>query len=68
MSFFEDFYFLFLSYKKLPYILVCFYDYNIYVNIHINVQSNNVSIIQEVHLFLGHYILNEVEQKILKKK
>ena len=39
-----------------------------FANIHINVQSNNVAIIQEVHLFLGHYILNEVEQKILKKK
>mgnify|MGYP001196573273 CR=1 FL=1 len=39
-----------------------------FANIYINVQSNNVAVIQEVHLFLGHYILNEVEQKILKKK
>jgi len=37
-------------------------------NIYINVQSNNVAAIQEAHLFLGHYILNEVEHKILKIK
>ena len=37
-------------------------------NIFINVDTNNVALIQEIHLFLGHYILNEVEKKLFKKK
>ena len=31
------------------------------------VPSNNVARIQEMHLFLGHYILNAVEKKLLSK-
>ena len=32
------------------------------------VPSNNTARIQEVHIFLGHFILNCVEEKILRKK
>ena len=32
------------------------------------VPANNVARIQECHIFLGHFILNEVEKKIIKKK
>ena len=30
------------------------------------VPSNNVARIQEIHMFLGHFILNEVEKKLIK--
>lgn len=30
------------------------------------VKSNNVAIIQEAHIFLGHYILEKVEDKLIK--
>ena len=30
------------------------------------IQNNNPGRIQECHLFLGHYILNEVEKKLLQ--
>ena len=32
------------------------------------VPDNNVARIQECHIFLGHFILNQVEKKIIKKK
>jgi D-sedoheptulose 7-phosphate isomerase len=32
------------------------------------IPSNNVARIQEAHMFLGHFILNEVEKKLLKIK
>ena len=32
------------------------------------VPDNNVARIQECHIFLGHFILNEFEKKIIKKK
>ena len=32
------------------------------------VPSNNTARIQEAHIFLGHFILNCVEEKILRKK
>lgn len=32
------------------------------------VPDKNVARIQECHIFLGHFILNEVEKKIIKKK
>ncbi|MDB9751287.1 SIS domain-containing protein [Candidatus Pelagibacter ubique] len=32
------------------------------------VKSNNTAIIQETHIFLGHYILESVENNLLKKK
>ena len=35
-------------------------DINIFIN------SNDTARIQESHLFLGHYILNEVEKKLIK--
>ena len=34
-------------------------------DLHIIVPSSNTALIQEEHLFLGHYILNEVEKKLL---
>ena len=33
--------------------------------LNIIVNSNNVARIQEAHLFLGHFILNEVEKKLI---
>ena len=36
-------------------------------NINLLVPHNNVARIQESHIFLGHFILNEVEKKLLKK-
>ena len=36
-------------------------------NLNLVVDSNNVARIQEAHLFLGHFILNEVEKKLLSK-
>ena len=36
-------------------------------NINIIVDSTDVARIQEVHIFLGHFILQEVERKFLKK-
>ena len=32
------------------------------------VKSNNTALIQECHIFLGHYILETVEKKLIKKK
>ena len=32
------------------------------------VKSNNTALIQECHIFLGHYILETVENKLIKKK
>jgi len=32
------------------------------------VKSNNTALIQECHIFLGHYILETVENELLKKK
>jgi len=32
------------------------------------VKSNNTALIQESHIFLGHYILETVENELLKKK
>ena len=32
------------------------------------VKSNNTAIIQECHIFLGHYIIEEVEKKLIKEK
>ena len=37
-------------------------------NINIFVENPDTARIQEAHLFLGHFILNEVEKKLLKKK
>ena len=34
-------------------------------NLSILIPSNDTALIQEEHLFLGHYILNEVEKKLL---
>ena len=31
------------------------------------IESNNVARIQENHIFLGHFILNEVEKRLIKK-
>ncbi len=39
-----------------------------YCDINLTVKSNSVARIQEAHIFLGHYILTEVENLILKKK
>ena len=36
-------------------------------NYFIKVESSNTARIQEVHLFLGHLILETVEKKIFKK-
>ena len=36
-------------------------------NMNLLVPHNNVARIQESHIFLGHFILNEVEKKLLKK-
>lgn len=36
-------------------------------NLPLIVQSNSTSIIQECHIFLGHYILYQVENKLIKK-
>ena len=38
-----------------------------YCDIPIIVKNNSVARIQEAHIFLGHYILEEVEKKIIKK-
>lgn len=38
-----------------------------YCDIPIIVKNNSVARIQEAHIFLGHYILEEVENKIIKK-
>jgi D-sedoheptulose 7-phosphate isomerase len=38
-----------------------------YSSINIIVNSNNVARIQESHIFLGHFILEEVERKIIKR-
>tara|TARA_Y100001958_G_C21172811_1_gene504238 strand:+ start:565 stop:1152 length:588 start_codon:yes stop_codon:yes gene_type:complete len=35
-------------------------------NLNLIVPSNNVARIQEIHMFLGHFILNEVEKKLIK--
>ena len=32
------------------------------------VKSNNTAIIQECHIFLGHYIIEEVEKKLIKER
>lgn len=37
-----------------------------YANYNLIVESNSVARIQETHIFLGHYILEKVENKILK--
>ena len=39
-----------------------------YCDIGLIVKSNTVARIQEAHIFLGHYILTEVENLIIKKK
>ena len=39
-----------------------------YCNMPLNVGSNKVARIQESHIFLGHYIFEEVEKLILKNK
>ena len=39
-----------------------------YCNLSLIVQSNTVARIQESHIFLGHYILESVENLLLKKK
>lgn len=36
-------------------------------NFNVVVESKNVARVQEAHLFLGHFILNEVEKKLLSK-
>jgi D-sedoheptulose 7-phosphate isomerase len=38
-----------------------------YCDMPLNVESNKVARIQESHIFLGHYIFEEVEKLILKK-
>lgn len=38
------------------------------VNIPLIVPSKNVARIQETHIFLGHFILEQVEKQLLKKK
>ena len=38
------------------------------VNDSIIVKNNNTAIIQESHIFLGHYILENIENLLLKKK
>ena len=38
------------------------------VNIPLVVPSKNVARIQETHIFLGHFILEQVEKKLMKKK
>ncbi|MBC8303570.1 MAG: SIS domain-containing protein, partial [Pelagibacterales bacterium] len=38
------------------------------VDIPLIVPSKNVARIQETHIFLGHFILEQVEKKLLKKK
>ena len=35
-------------------------------NLNLIIPSNNVARIQEAHMFLGHFILNEVEKKLIK--
>ncbi len=39
-----------------------------YCNISIIVNNKSVARVQESHIFLGHYILEEIENRILKKK
>ena len=39
-----------------------------YCDINLIVKSNSVARIQEAHIFLGHFILEKVENLILKKK
>jgi hypothetical protein len=31
------------------------------------VKSNNIALIQESHIFLGHYILEIIEDELIKK-
>ena len=38
-----------------------------YSKINIIVPSSNTAVIQESHIFLGHYIFEQVEKKIFKK-
>ena len=38
-----------------------------YCDMPLNIASNKVARIQESHIFLGHYIFEEVEKLILKK-
>ena len=38
-----------------------------YCDMPLNIESNKVARIQESHIFLGHYIFEEVEKLILKK-
>ena len=37
-------------------------------NLQIIIKSNNVARIQECHMFLGHFIFNQVENKLFKSK
>ena len=37
-------------------------------NLNLIVPHNNVARIQECHIFLGHYILNQVEKKLVRSK
>ena len=37
-------------------------------NMSLVVKSNNVARIQETHIFLSHFILEEVEKRLIKKK
>ena len=37
-------------------------------NLEIIIKSNNVARIQECHMFLGHFIFNEVENRLFKNK
>ena len=37
------------------------------LNDSIIVKSNNTALIQESHIFLGHYILETVEKNLIKK-
>ena len=39
-----------------------------YSNVSLIVNSNSVARIQEAHTFLGHYIIEQVENLVLKKK
>ena len=39
-----------------------------YCNYKLIVPSNNTARIQECHIFFGHYIFNEVEKLLLKKR
>ena len=59
--------------KKMKIFSICFLGGNggaakKLANMSLVVKSNNVARIQETHIFLSHFILDEVEKRLLKKK